>query len=464
MNKYKKLGKDFLFMLLGNMGSKVIAFLIVPFYTAVLTTEEYGIADLISTTVTLLAPFFTLIICESMMRFALDKNNDQREVWIVGCRFWTIGTGILILCSPIVLLTPLKNFYVFVVLHYISYSLHQNVSYYTRGLNKAKVFAISGIVQSIVMIGLNLILLLWFKMGIEGYLIARIGGSVASTIYMLVAAKIYRYGFEIKTSNQALKKNMLQYSVPMIPNSVSWWIANASDRYILTAFAGVAATGIYSVAYKIPTLLSTISSLFGNAWKLTAVEDFGTEESKRFYSDIYSKLTALMIMMLSFLFTVNKPLSRFLFSKDFYQAWQCVPILLTASVFHAYSDFLGSIYTSAYKTKFLVVSTSIGAAANIVLNLLFIPMWGVLGAAIATLIGYGIIWISRLVHSRSILKLHINVSRDIVAYLLIGGQLVIATMNTPIEYAVSIVILICVVFVMRGEISGIIKLLARKGK
>lgn len=128
-------------------------------------------------------------------------------------------------------------------------------------------------------------------------------------------------------------------------------------------------------------------SIFGNAWKLSAVEEFGTEKSRKFFEDIFSKLTALMLLAVSGLLVINKPLARILFAKEFYQAWQTVPLLLIASVMHAYSEFFGSIYTSAYKTNFLVYSTAIGSLVNIILNFLLIPRYEAIGAATATVIG-----------------------------------------------------------------------------
>ena len=276
MANYKKLGKDILLMTVGSFGSRVISFIFVPFYTAVLTTDEYGISDLITTTVTLLLPFFTLTIFESLMRFALDKENDPKDIWKVGCKVEVIGFFIFLLLSPIILKTVLKDYYVFVVAYYATISFHRCVSYFTRGLNKVKIFAIAGTLQTAMISAFSLLFLLVFKIGIAGYLLAHVIAAIISAVYMIVAAKIYRFGFSIRVRNKNLQHKMLQYSVPMIPNSVAWWIANASDRYILTAFVGTAATGIYSVAYKIPTIISALTSIFpemhGNCQRLRILE------------------------------------------------------------------------------------------------------------------------------------------------------------------------------------------------
>lgn len=462
MANYKKLGKDVLLMTIGSFGSRVISFVFVPFYTAVLTTAEYGISDLITTTVTLLLPFFTLTVFESMMRFPLDKKNDPQKVWQVGCKVEAIGFLIFLALSPILFFTVLKDYYIFVVAYYFAISINRCVSYFVRGLNKVKVFAIAGTMQTAFIVGFSLLFLLVFKIGIVGYLLAHVIASILATSYMIVAAKIYKYGFNIREVDKQLQKEMLGYSVPMMPNSVCWWIANASDRYILTAFVGTAATGIYSVAYKIPTIISALMSIFGNAWKLSAVEDFGSEKSRNFFSDIYSKLTVLMLLAASFLMVINKPLARFLFSKDFYQAWQCVPMLLMASVMHAYSEFFGSIYTSAYKTKFLVVSTGIGSVVNIILNFILIPTYHGIGAAIATVIGYAVIWFTRMIHSRKIMALDFHLVRDVICYVLAGIQVFIACNSFKHEYYISGAIFIAILIIMHGEIKGLAQMILKK--
>lgn len=462
MASYKKLGKDILFMTIGTFGSRLLSLIFVPFYTAVLTTEEYGIADLITTTVTLMLPFFTLIIFEAMMRFALEKEVDKVAVWNVGMKVECIGVVIFLILSPIFKLTILTDYYIFIVAYYVITSFNRCVSYFVRGLNKVKIFSIAGMIQSSVLVGFNLFFLLWLKTGIEGYLISQILAAIVATLFMIVSAKVYQFGFDIVHVNKELQRKMLRYALPMMPNSVCWWIANASDRYILTAFAGMSANGILSVAYKIPTIISTLMSIFGNAWKLSAVEEFGTEKSKRFFEDVFSKLTALMVLAMSALLVTNKPLARMLFSKDFYQAWRLVPILLIAAVMHAYAEFFGSIYTSSYKTKFLVYSTAIGSVVNIGLNFLLIPKFHGMGAAVATAIGYLVIWISRVCNSRKIMKLKINLKRDIISYGLILIQIIVSCNSFKYEFAVSGVLFVLLLFMMRKELNGLIAFMTKK--
>lgn len=460
MSNYKKLGKDVLLMTIGSFGSKLLTFVFVPFYTKLLTTAEYGTADIISTTVTLLFPFFSIIICEAMMRFALEKENDPKQVWSIGIRITIIGSVIFMILSPIVFLTPLKDYYLFVVLYYLTYSFNHAVSYFVRGINKTKVFAMGGIVQTFAVVASNLVLILWLRFGIMGYLVSHVIGSVVSTVYMYAAAEVYKLGFTWKNTDKAMQKQMLKYSIPMIPNSVSWWLSDAASKFFLNAFIGASANGLFSVANKIPHILTTMTGIFGRAWKINAVDDFGSEKSKRFFEDCFSKMASMFMIMISVMLLFNKPLAAILFKNDFFAARMFVPFLLFSTIMHAYSEFLGSIYTSSYKTKFLIVSTIIGAGVNVLLNIILIPRVGIIGAAISVATAQTVICISRLIHSRSILKLDYHWMRDGACYIIILSQIFVAVKEFSFMYVYSAISVVLIAIILHRELKGMVMAVA----
>lgn len=464
MASYKKLGKDMLLMTIGSLGSKILAFLLVPLYTTVLSTAEYGISDLITTTVSLCFPFFTLIISEPLLQFSLNKENNTAKIWFIAFRIWLIGTLVMFLFSPIVFFTPLKEYYGFVVAYYIGYSMYNILSYFMRGVNKVKIFSISGVINSAAIIGLNIFFLLVLKIGIVGYLLSQIIASGVACVYIVLAGGVYRYGLQIRNVDKVLQKKMLAYSIPMIPNSVSWWISNASDRFILTFFSGVSVTGIYSVAYKIPTIISMFSSIFNSAWRLSAADEFGSKKSRDFFGDVYSKLTVLLLLLSSLLIAMNKPLASILFARDFYAAWKCVPVLLLSAAFHSFADFFGTIYTTSYKTKYLFQSTLIGAGTNIILNFSLIPFWGAFGAAIATLISYMAVWLFRILHSRKIIKIEYHLRRDIACYALVFLQLLISGFTLKCEIVIATIIFLLLLILTRKELSQLLKMFLVKLK
>lgn len=451
MERYERLGKNVALITLGNLATKIMSFLLIPLYTAVLTTSEYGIADLMTTTVNLLYPFCTLIISEAVMRFALDKEKDPSQVFSIGICITVTGFLAMLILSPLIRFIPtISSYYSYFILYYLTTTLHILTVQFVKGIDKIQTYTISGIIQTLCFIFLNIVFLLIAKMRIEGYLLAFILSSVLSTVYLVIDAKVYRYCIVPTKIDRNILRQMLQYAVPMIPNSISWWVSNSSDKYLITFFSGVALTGIYSVAQRIPSLFSTISTIFMSAWQISAVENFGGKDSKEFYGEIYRKYSSLNMVIVSILICGTKFLGGFLFSKGFFSGWKFVPVLLFAFLFHSMSSFLGTIYTAAKKTKMLFVSTLIAAIANIVLNCMLIPIWGVQGAGVATFISYFLIWIIRLIDTKKILPIDLALARDCLCYGILAAQIVLVLMDKP-EAVISAVILLGVLCALNRE-------------
>ncbi len=458
MGRYKRLGKNVLLMTIGNFASKMMSFFLIPFYTSILTTEEYGTSDLMTTTVNLLLPFFTLLMSESVMRFALDKKNDSKSVFTTGLSVTLLGTSLFLVLSPFSLLSQdIAPYYWYFVAYYIVVVFHTIISYFVRGINRVGIYTISGVLQTIVFLVLNIVLLTIVKIGIKGYLLAMIFGNVIAILFLVIGAKLYHY-IRPRSFDRELLRDMLKYSVPMIPNSLSWWISNSSDKYLITFFSGVALTGIYSVSQRIPSLFATISTIFMGAWQISAVEDFGSEQTRKFFSNVYRQYSVMNIVIISGLISVTKIMAKILFAKDFFVGWFYVPVLLFAFLFHAMASFLGSIYTSSKKTKMLFTSTLISAIVNIILNIIMIPFWGALGAAIATFISYFLIWIIRLIDSRKILIMELELKRDGLSYLLILLQIVLIMIDMHmLSFIGSLFIFGLIIFVNRKEMLSAIR-------
>jgi O-antigen/teichoic acid export membrane protein len=296
----------------------------------------------------------------------------------------------------------------------------------------------------------NIISLIVLHMGIYGYLLSYIVSNVIGIILLIVLGRLYKY-FRFGKIDWKLMKEMFSYSIPMIPNSISWWISNSSDKYILTYFCGATATGIYSVSYKIPTILSVCYGIFMSAWRLSAVDDFGSVETEKFYSEVFTKLTKVLIIMGAGIILFNKVLAKFLYANDFYNAKEFVPVLVIAFLLHGLSEFYGSIYTSAKCTKLLMYSSFIGALSNIVLNFLLIPEFQGMGAALATLISYGLILMIRAIHSRKFLKIEISVVIITISSVLLCLIATVQTMDFIGAFLISSV-LFCILVVLNREI------------
>lgn len=445
-NKQKYLAKNVLLFSISGFIPKVLSIFLVPLYTSYLTTAEYGVSDLISTTVSLLIPIFTLDIQDAVMRFALDKKYDQKDVFSAAIRIVLVGT--VLVCGGVAIISLLnipgieKSYLFFFVIMYFSTAVYNTISLFCRGIDKVNVMVVGSIINSIVSLSANILFLVAFKWGLNGYLLANSLGSVIALIWCILGAKLHRY---CKLSiSRNVYKDMIAFSFPLIFSVIAWWINNASDRYILTWMSGVAVSGLYAVSYKIPNILSMFQNIFAQAWSISAVKEFDKDDTDGFMSNTYNMMNFGMIALCSGIMIMNIPIAKILYSNDFFEAWKFVPPLLIAVVFNAMALFIGSIFTAVKDTKILSISTIIGAVVNTVCNFIFIYFWGAYGAAMATMFGYAVVLGMRHVILRKHLILKLNWKRDFSAYAMLLIQLVLSFFGakTLILQVISFVVIL----------------------
>lgn len=456
--KYRDLSKNTILFTINSFGSKLISFLLVPLYTYVLSTNVYGTADLITSTVQLLVPVLTLNIQDAVLRFSLDKEYDKRAVISVGIKHNFIGL-ILLLFGIIAVrglrVLSLDNIYIyFLIMSFILNGLHNSFSMYLKANDKVYVLVISGIINTLITCVLNILLLVTFKNGITGYLIANVAGIFIAVCIMLICGGIYKE-FRFKTEKK-LSQAMIGYALPLVMNSVAWWINNASDKYILTFFCGIAVNGIFSVAYKIPTILSTIQGVFYNSWSVSAITEFDENDSDGFMGTMYTLYSCMSILGCSGIMLLNYPLARILYAKGFFEAWYYVPLLLLGATFNGIALFEGCMFTAVKKTKEVFRTTLIGAVVNTITNIVFIWLIGPLGAAIATMLGYFTVWLMRTIHLRGIVKMKVNWKTQILITIILFIQSVVA-----LKQGMEAIQAICLVLIFVFQYSYIKRLLVK---
>ncbi len=412
----------------------MLAFFLVPLFTSILSTQEYGLFDVFATTISVLIPILTMGIHEAILRFTMEKDFCRSAIVHIGLRYLLISNSVVLLgliVNAIFNISAVTNQYaVYFFLMFFTQSLSAIVISYARGIGKITELSISSIFCAAVTIFLNILFLVVFQMGLAGYFLANSIGPLMQCVYLIIFADIPEHLFR-KTDYREEKKQMLKYSVPMITNSTAWWINNTSDRYIIILFCGLAENGIYSVATKIPSILHIFQVVFNQAWSLSAVRDFDAEDKSGFFSNTYKIYNCFMVLACSGIIITSKILAKFLYVKEFYTAWQYVPWLTLAIVFGALSGYLAGFFTAAKDSKIHAKSSVFGAVLNIILNFIMTPYMKALGAAIATFISYFAVWLIRYRHSKKFIKMKVNYARDIGSYLLLVLQA--AAMNLILE-------------------------------
>ncbi|WP_424475225.1 oligosaccharide flippase family protein [Oceanobacillus kimchii] len=459
MNKTTKLLKNSLIFAIGNLGSKIIIFLIVPLYTYYLSTEEYGTVDLITVLVNLMLPLVTLSIFDAVFRYVMDKKIEKGKILTNSFIIIILGYFVLVLLYPLLTkLLPFDNYYVHLYILIFVQIINTTLMQYVRAVGQVKVFALSGILNALVLLISNIIFLVLLKNGLEGVLYSLILSFLVSNIYLFIKGKIYSV-LNFSQINVQLMKKMLAYSIPLIPNSLMWWIMNFSDRFIISMFLGLSANGIFAVANKIPSLINILNSIFFQAWQMSAIDESKDKNSSDYYSTAFNYLSVVLVIFTSLLLINLKWLVDVLFSSAFYEAMYYIPFLLLGTVFASLSGFLGTNYIVAKKTMGVFKTSIIGASINLILTLSFIPFWGLNGAAFATMVSFFTIFILRVFDTKRFIMIHYKIKKLMFLFTLIFIQIIIFYLDINYQYVFQSVSLILIIFYSFEEVSVIMKVI-----
>lgn len=396
-SRSKDLFKNTSILTISNFSSKILVFILVPLYTNVLTTAEYGTYDLIMSTIQVFIPFLTLNIVDGVLRFIMDKNVNTNDVKLIGLKYivCSIVGMALILCINhfFEFWCGLKQYEVYTLLYFSFYVFNQLFIQTAKGQEKIKELGIAGVISTLVSLLMNILLLVIIPLGLPGFFISYILGQATSAIYLCITTSFFKkLEFNV---NKTLQKEMLTYSIPLIFGTLGWLINNVSDRYVVTWLCGVDENGIYSISYKIPTILTTVQNIFIQAWTISAIKEYNSNTRDSFYRKMFFYLNFIMVITCSCLIFGTKIIAKFLYAKDFYIAWKYVPFLLLSVVIGASSGYIGPILSAKKDSKSIAKSTLYGAIVNLVLNLILIYMIGTQGAAIATAVSNILIYYIR---------------------------------------------------------------------
>lgn len=446
--KYKGLAKDTGLFAISTFASKLLVFFLTPLYTSVLSTEEYGIADLVTTIINTIYPILTLSISEATLRFALEKDISKNEVLCTSILFIGISNILILFFYPLILALneALVTYWWYFVITYIVFNIQNCFSNFIKGTEKTKLYAIQGIIQTIVIIICNILFLIVFKIGLRGYLISIILGYTIPFILMFFVGKIYLNLHPFRL-NRNLIKEMLRYSIPMIPALLAWSINTSIDKYMITSMIGLSENGLYSAAHKIPTILTTVLSVFIQAWQIYAISNYQNPEASKNYSEIYNILNIFSIFACLGIIILSKPLAILLYAKSFFSAWKFVPLLTISAMFSSLSGFLAATYRAAKKTKSLFVSVIVGALINIVLNFILLRSLGTIGAAISTSVSFFVVWLIRFLLAQKMVKIVIPKFRTVATYILLFVMAILYMWELSITL-IGACICACIILVM----------------
>lgn len=397
MSKKKELMKNTIIIFMGKVCTQLISFLLLPLYTSYLLTEEYGFVDLVTTYVTLIVPIITMELEMSVFRYLVDCRKDEKEKKkIFSNNFIILLVSLALFIVLYLVVTCFWKFdYCYLILFdIIICTFSGNFLQITRGVGRTLDYAISCIITGVTTILLNILLIVVFKLGAFGMITSMALANGLGAVYLFIRLKMWQY-IDFKKKDKKLIKEMYKYSIPLVPNGISWWIVNVSDRSIITAVLGTAANGIYAVSNKFPTILSSLLGIFNLSWSESAALHVNSPDRDQFFSEVSNTVTKLftclgvgMISCMPFVFPI-------LINKNYNDAYNYIPILVLGSVFNVIICLYSALYIAKKMTKQVATTSIIGAIINIIINVVLIKYLGLYAAALSTAISYFIMMVYR---------------------------------------------------------------------
>ena len=447
MNKGKELVKNTIIIFLGKACTQLISFLLLPLYTAYLTTSDYGIVDLIITYVSLLVPVITVQLEMAAFRFLVDNREDKKIISkiITNILYCIMSFATLFILGYIILINFINIPYKWYILVNILVTIFSNLMLQvSRGFGDNKTYSIGSFITGSVIIISNVIFIAWFKIGAKGMLISSVLANFICSIYLFIKLKVYKY-INFKLINKEFIKKSLKYSWPLVPNGISWWIINASDRTIISYFLGTSANGIYAVSNKFSGIVTSVLNIFSLSWTESAALHVDDEDRDVFFSDAMNKMIKLFISIVLVIIAFMPFAFKVLVNEQYNEAYYYIPILLLSTVFNGAVIVYSGIYIAKKLTKQVAVTSMMAAILNIVINLILIKFIGLYAAAISTMLSYMIMAIYR----HYDLKKYVNIKyeKELIIRSIIVFTILISIYYINNKYINIIGILITILYV-----------------
>ena len=426
--RYNTLMSNTILFAISNFSSKLLSVIAKPYLSYVLRDPGVmGVSNLIQNVGNLLIPVVSLGVSFAIIRFGLDKNTDKSSVFTNGLATIGLGFFLLILGWPLVRMIPnAAEYLVLLYLCVLMSCLRTLGTQFIRSRMLNRLVAVDGIMTSATLFGGYILYLNVFDLGATGYLLAMLTSDAISTVFVMIAGKCWRY-LDFRKFSLPLWKEMLRYCVPMIPASISFWVINASDLFFVQGMCGGYGgrtgnewAGLLSIGYFLPSIVSTLGSVFYEAWQLSAV----TEETDRaaFFSRVFEVYSGVMFCCASGIVLLCQPLLH-IFKASYFDAWQFVPFLTLASLCTCMNLFLNSVYVVFKRSTSSLYTMLAGAVLNIILNYFFILRMGPNGVTPASFLSLLLVFALRAYSTRGLLEIDFHLGRLAISLALVLGQI-----------------------------------------
>ena len=402
MSRGTELAKNTTILLLGRISTRAINFFLLPLYTAYLSEVQYGVVDLVSTLIAMLCPIVGLQLENAIFRFMIPERGSHLGLQrIISSALITQLALLVVYALLFMCISPwIHNEYKwFLLSNVIIASCMLFLVQILRGFGRNTDYALASFISSVGVIVLNIWFIVGLGWGAYGMLSAIIGGNLLAILYTIFRIKLWRY-ISVKDFDKACLKEMLAFSVPLIPNELSWWAIRASDRVIISAFIGLAATGVISVGHKFPEIFMTIYSVFGLAWTESVVMHIKEKDGVQYFSrmtdtmfKIFSSVSLVIIAFIPLIFSL-------MVNSKFDDSYNLIPLYFIGANVNIVIGLISVIYIAKHETKSIAKTSLFGATISILTCILLVKIIGVYASPVSFIVGFGAMMIYRCIDMR----------------------------------------------------------------
>ncbi len=387
------LGNTLVFAL-GGLAVKAVSLVLMPLYTTALTAGEYGTAELLNSAIEIVLPLLSAGVVEALYRFSIDDDVPKDELFANS--LLVLGGGGLctgVLCALGSVLWNMEHAGSFFVL-FCSVCLFKATTQLARGLGHVRRFVAYGLINALAMVVSTYLLLVRARLGVEGYLWSFAIGYLMGGLAAFLGSAEYRLLAPFRL-DRALLRRMLVYSLPLVPNLLSWWLVSVSGRYVVLWGSGVVAAGLFTAASKMPALVNIVASVFQQAWQYSTAREIDSPDRGAFFGVVMRGYSLATLTVAGLVIALNRPISRVMLQSEFAEGWRYVPLLMLVASFGVISIFFESFYQALKNSGVLMASTALGAVVNVILGVALVPFMGPWGAGLAGAVAYMLVLVVR---------------------------------------------------------------------
>ena len=376
------------------MAVKAVSLVLMPLYTTALTAGEYGTAELLNSAIEIVLPLLSAGVVEALYRFSIDDDVPKDELFAGS--LVVLGGGALctgVLCALGSALWNMEHAGSFFVL-FCSVCLFKATTQLARGMGHVRRFVVYGLINALAMVASTYLLLFRAHLGVEGYLWSFTIGYLVGGLVAFLGSAEYRLLAPFRV-DRALLRRMLVYSLPLVPNLLSWWLVSVSGRYVVLWGSGLVAAGLFTAASKMPSLINIVASVFQQAWQYSTAREIDSPDRGAFFGVVMRGYSLATLTVAGLVIALNRPISRVMLQAEFSEGWRYVPLLMLAATFGVMTIFFGTFYQALMNSRMLMVSTMMGAVVNVILGVALVPFMGPWGAGLAGAVAYALVLVVR---------------------------------------------------------------------